>query len=186
MRRYLDGDLRAFDAVFARHAARLHAFFVRWVRSAALADDLVQTTFLRVHASRHTYDSKLRFRPWLYRIATNERHDALRGIKHPLESARPEELDGLIDRPEARPESAYASRQEATRVREAIDALPEPQRLVILLHRFEELSFAEIAIVLSDLEGVPLTEGAVRVRAFRALGVLRTALMDLLTREDRP
>ncbi len=88
------------------------------------------------------------------------------------------EADVLAD-PESRddPGDVVVARERAERVRAALDRLPEPQRVVVHLHRFEELSFAEIGKVLG------ISEGAAKVRAFRAYGQLRAMLADLLAEE---
>jgi RNA polymerase sigma factor (sigma-70 family) len=157
MQGYVAGDSRAFDALFSRYAA----------------------TFLKVHAARTTYDPGLPVRPWLFGIAARVRIDELRRRYRAAERASDEELGELTlphsDSPDRWPEA----NEEAERVRGAIDLLPEAQRVVVLLHRFEGLTFAEIAEALS-VEGPKLTEVAVRVRAFRAFAALRESLADLV------
>lgn len=179
MQSYVAGDPRAFDALFSRYGARLHAFFSRSFRSGSVADDLVQTTFLKVHSARASYDPGLPVRPWLFGIAARVRIDELRKRYRAAEKASDEELGELTlptsDSPDRWPEA----NEEAERVRKAIDTLPDAQRVVVLLHRFEGLTFAEIAEALS-VEGPKLTEVAVRVRAFRAFAALREALADLV------
>lgn len=179
MQSYVAGDPRAFDALFSRYGARLYAFFSRSFRSGAVADDLVQTTFLKVHSARGSYDPSLPVRPWLFGIAARVRIDELRRRYRAAEKASDEELGELTlptaDSPDRWPEA----NEEAERVRKAIDALPEAQRIVVWLHRFEGLTFAEIADALSG-QGPKLTEVAVRVRAFRAFAALRETLSDLV------
>jgi len=179
MQSYVAGESRAFDALFSRYAARLHAFFSRSFRSGAVADDLVQTTFLKVHAARASYDPELPVRPWLFGIAARVRVDELRRRYRAAERASDEELGELTLPSDDSPDRWPEANQEAERVRTAIDTLPEAQRIVVLLHRFEGLTFAEIAEALS-LEGTKLTEVAVRVRAFRAFASLREKLADLV------
>lgn len=179
MQAYVAGDPRAFDALFSRYAARLHAFFSRSFRSGAVADDLVQTTFLKVHSARSSFDPGLPVRPWLFGIAARVRVDELRRRYRVADKISDEELGDLVlpspDGVDRWPEA----NEEAERVRKAIDALPEAQRVVVLLHRFEGLTFGEIAEALSEA-GPKLTEVAVRVRAFRAFATLREQLADLV------
>jgi RNA polymerase sigma-70 factor (ECF subfamily) len=179
MQSYVAGQARAFDALFSRYAARLHAFFSRSFRSGAVADDLVQTTFLKVHAARGSYDPALPVRPWLFGIAARVRVDELRRRYRAAERASDEELGELTLPTEVSPDRWPEANEEAERVRAAIDGLPEAQRIVVLLHRFEGLTFAEIAEALSA-DGPKLTEVAVRVRAFRAFASLRERLADLV------
>ena len=179
MQGYVAGQDRAFDALFTRYATRLHAFFSRSFRSGAVADDLVQTTFLKVHAARGSYNPGLPVRPWLFGIAARVRIDELRRRYRAAERASDEELGDLTLPTDAAADRWPEATEEAERVRAAIDGLPEAQRIVVLLHRFEGLTFAEIAEALS-VDGPKLTEVAVRVRAFRAFATLRDSLADLV------
>src|SRR5687768_2553544 len=78
MAAYVHGDARAFDALFARWATRLSAFFARSLGPGGPVDDALQTTFLKVHAARASYRPDLPFRPWLHGIAARARADELR------------------------------------------------------------------------------------------------------------
>ncbi len=171
MARYQMHHARAFDVLFARYGTRIHAFFLRSFATRDVADDLLQTTFLKVHKARAQYDAALPFRPWLYAIASRVRIDELR---RRYRSKRNGEvpLDELPADDEPRSESPDST----DTLRHALRALNESQRLLVYLHRFEELSFAEIAAVLSDVEGRPVKEGTARVRAFRAYEALRAQL----------
>ena len=174
MLRYTEGDQAALQVLFQRHAKRMHAFFARAFTDASTCEDLLQTTFLKLHHARERYIAGAPFTPWLFGIAFRVRVDELRkryrqSVDHGVE------LDAL---PAEQRQSAE-SNETIARVRRAVEALPEAQRLVIQLHRFDGLSFAEIAAVLTETEGKPVREGAVRVRAFRAHEVLRQALLDL-------
>lgn len=176
MQGYVSGDVRGFDALFTRYASRLHGFFMRTFHDGALADDLVQTTFLKVHAARASYDAALPVRPWLFSIAVRVRIDALRQRARPLERAGADALEDVVEAHALRPDVRAEHREEAARVEQALATLSDAQRLVLVLHRFDGLPFVEIAQILSEVEGTPINEGAVRVRAFRAMAALRTAL----------
>jgi RNA polymerase sigma factor (sigma-70 family) len=169
MERYARGDASALRALFERYAPRLHAFFARSV--GASSEDLLQTTFLKLHAARHDYVSGLPLRPWIFTIAARARADELRRrYRSRLEPGA--EPDETADVRTASPED----RLEAQRVHSAIEELPEGQRLVVYLHRFEGLTFAEIASVIGEVEKKSITEGAARIRAFRAYAALREKL----------
>lgn len=184
MQRYAEGDEKALQVLFERHAGRMHGFFARAFHDASTCEDLLQTTFLKLHHGRERYLKGAPFLPWLFGIAVRVRADELRK-RYRQTQDQGVELDSL---PGEQRETAE-SKQTIARVRRAVEALPEPQRLVIQLHRFDGLSFAEIAAVLSETEGKLVQEGAVRVRAFRAHEVLRKALLDLApegTSEGKP
>jgi len=175
MEAYVAGDAGAFERLFRSLGPSIHAFFVRSVGRGAAAEDLLQTTFLKLHAARGRWRRGEPLRPWAFTIAARVRIDWLR--RHGRAEA---ELDeGVADTREPRedPGDAVAAHERSARVHEALDALPEPQRAVVHLHRFEGMSFAEIGRVLG------ISEGAARVRAFRAYAALRTLLTDLVQEE---
>jgi RNA polymerase sigma-70 factor (ECF subfamily) len=171
MAAWIAGDQRAFRTLFDRYAPRLHAFFARSCPGLA-AEDLVQATFLRFYGARARFRLDLPLRPFLYSIAARVRTDELRRrYRQGGERADPETLASSDD-----PEQALELGRAKGRVRRAIDELAESQRVVVWLHRFEGLSFSEIAAALTELEGAPVSEGAARVRAFRAYDSLRKRL----------
>ena len=178
MAAYKRGDARAFGTLFDRWAPRLHAFFGRSFRNRAVCDDLLQLTFLKVHHGRASFTAGSPVRPWLYAIASRVRVDELRRRYRTPEQTGEDALAVIAaDDASSVPDAARSEIQ--SRVRRAIAELPESQRLVVLLHRFEGLTFAEIAEVLEGIEGSRPSEVAVRVRAFRAHALLREKLLDL-------
>lgn len=177
MASYVDGDVRAFEALFQRYASRLHGFFTRLTKDRALADDLVQTTFLKLHGARQSYDRSRPLRPWIFAIAARARVDVIRQRMR-QEGRWDEGLDGVAAGTADGPERTAEARQGVVQLEVALEKLPEGQRTVLLLHRIEGLSFAEIAEVLSAAEGTALTEVAVRVRAFRAVAALRAQMAE--------
>ena len=172
MEAYVAGDAEAFLRLFRALAPSVHAFFARTVRQGAAAEDLLQTTFLKLHRARRSWRRGGRLRPWVFTIAARVRSDWLR------RSGRAEEEvdDEAHPSPEASsdPAAAVLARERAERVRAALESLSGPQRVVVHLHRFEELSFAEIGKVLG------ISEGAAKLRAFRAYAELRRLLADLV------
>lgn len=170
MGRYLAGDRAAFAVLFGLLAPRLHGFFLRSFGARDVADDLLQTTFLKLHRARETFRPGAKVRPWVFGIAARVRADELRRRYRLPKTTTDEALDDLrFSVPPPRPEASEV----AARVQEAIAALPEGQRVVVLLHRFEGMTFGEIG------EALGAAEGAVRIRAFRAYATLRRALEDL-------
>ncbi|HKD39186.1 MAG TPA: RNA polymerase sigma factor [Myxococcaceae bacterium] len=167
MVRFVDGDRGAFEALFERYREPVYAYLSRIVDKRT-SEDLLQTTFLSVIRARGRFDRGARFKPWLYAIATNAARDFLR--RH-----RAEQLTA---------EGELSAHEEATRAPEvdpglqkavarALQQLPESQRLAIVMHRFQNLTFAEIA------EALDLTESAVKVRAHRGYQRLRELLKKL-------
>jgi RNA polymerase sigma-70 factor (ECF subfamily) len=167
MDRFIQGDRGAFDALFQRHGQAIHGYLLRMVGSAAAADDLVQTTFLSLVRARDRFRPGSAFKPWLYAIATNAARDQHRRRRQeaPLEDA---DVTADVTDPLGRNDPF-----EREAVRAALEQLPESQRVPILLHRFEGLSFAEIAAV------VGASETAVKVRAHRGYERLRDLLAPL-------
>jgi RNA polymerase sigma-70 factor (ECF subfamily) len=181
MTAYAAGNDEAFHPLFKQLAPRLLAFFRRSVSDPALCEDLVQATFVRLHAARASYRSGAAVRPWLFTIAARVRIDELRRLQRRDRLAN----DGDMDRVHAENSAARtfpteepldaSARQKS--VRDAIDALPPDYRAVLHLHRFEGLSFPEIGAALG------CSAGAARVRAFRAYAILREQLRPLLQDE---
>jgi RNA polymerase sigma-70 factor (ECF subfamily) len=182
MRLYCQGERRAFDELFSRYAGKVHGFLLRRVGQKALADDLLQKTWLRVHQARELYNPDEPFAPWLYTVANNIRRDSARAqMRDRAELTR----EGTLPEP-AVEISAPASEDPTERVKQALDQLPDSYREVIVLHRWQELSFAEIAKILGS------TEGAVKLRAHRGYLALRKALgvssneASASSKEERP
>jgi len=172
MAAYAGGDRRSFTVLFRRWAPRLHGFFLRSLGEPQAADDLLQVTFLNIHRARHSFRPLLSLRSWLFSIAAHALHDELRRRKRlPLASEKQQEA---VAETAAADETVSFDSQQTRALRAALERLPESQRAVLHLHRFEQMSFAEIAQVLGT------TEGAVKLRAFRAYETLRKLLRGCL------
>jgi len=176
---YVAGDRAAFSQLFDGLAPRLMSFFRRTVAQQAVAEDMLQATFLRVHAARESYRMGAPLRPWLFTIAARVRIDELRRRYRLPASADAEELERIADS-ESSPDPGESIDQSARdlSVRRAIDRLPASQRTVVHLHRFEGMTFGEIGQVLGA------KEGAVRIRAFRAYATLREQLKPLVQEQE--
>ncbi|HEX4354992.1 MAG TPA: RNA polymerase sigma factor [Polyangiales bacterium] len=178
MAAYAAGDDRAFDTLFRLLAPRLIAFFRRSINDPSLCEDLLQTTFVRLHAARDRYRPESPLRPWLFTIAARVRIDELRRRHRRPTSTSDDEIDRL--EAEVDPDHGGLGIDREARihsVRDALDALPPAQRMVVHLHRFEGLSFAEIG------EVIGISAGAARIRAFRAYALLRERLRPLIQEE---
>ncbi len=164
MERYLVGDVAAFDALFDRYAPRLYRFFQRSFGARAVAEDLLQTTLLKLHSARRTYRMGMPLKPWLFTVAARVRLDEWR--RRMRKDVKEDDLDEEI----AAPAKEGIDKQAQETVRAAVTALPEAQRTVVQLHYFEGLSFKEIGDILA------CSEGAVKLRAHRAYERLRSVL----------
>jgi RNA polymerase sigma factor (sigma-70 family) len=169
MARFCQGEAAAFDALFQRYSRPVHGYLTRLTGSPAAADDLVQLTFLSLVRARGRFQPGARLKPWLYAIATNAARDNQRRSKRPEELTEQGELPTAVAAEAPGPRDTGLERT----VQRALELLPEGQRVPIMLHRFEGMSFAEIA------ESMGLTESAVKVRAHRGYARLRELLAEL-------
>jgi len=169
MARFCQGEAAAFDALFQRYSRPVHGYLTRLTGSASAAEDLVQLTFLSLVRARGRFQPGARVKPWLYAIATNAARDHQRRNRRPEELTAEGELPVTVAADTPGPRDTGLERT----VQRALELLPEGQRVPIMLHRFEGMSFAEIA------ESMGLTESAVKVRAHRGYARLRELLAEL-------
>jgi len=167
-----DGSSNALETLVYRYKQRLFNYLVRLSGSRSDADDLFQETFLRVYKHRQRYDRLARFRPWLYQIATNVSKDHqkyMRLRRHPSLDARTEDGTAWGDRI-ADPAPGPAEHAAVSDVRDALDRavgnLPEHQRSVFLMARYEGLKYDEIA------ESLDIPVGTVKSRMNKAVNTV--------------
>jgi RNA polymerase sigma-70 factor, ECF subfamily len=182
------GDEASFELLLHRYRAPLVNFLYRMVRNREQAEDLAQEVFLRVYRARGEYVPTAKFTTWLFRIATNLALNSLRDNRYQkLEDsidapARVDSEDG-DDRPldvaEKHPniEQHLVDLARSRMIRHAIDKLPEKQRAAVLLHKYQELDYAEIAKILA------CSESALKSLLFRAYEALRVELAPLVARQ---
>lgn len=176
MDRYADGEERAFAIVHAGLYQRMRLFLLRLCRSPALADDLLQEAFLRIHRARGSFAKGSRVVPWAYAIARNVHTDHARSA-HTRRVTSLDERDDEGDAeaeipagPGASAEELGIAKQTAKLVEETLARLPPAQREAFVLIRYEGMSVADTARILGA------TENAVKLRAFHAYEALRAAL----------
>jgi RNA polymerase sigma-70 factor, ECF subfamily len=173
MARYAEGNDAAFNQIFAGLSPRLHAFLRRLCGSPELAGDLTQETFLRVHRARGSFVPGSAVVPWVYAIARNCFVSQARSLKARATRGSLDIADHeLATGPEADAEEAAAALQSAALVERVLARMSVTNREAFVLLRFEGLSVAEAAQILGA------SEGAVKLRAFRAYELLRAALKD--------
>jgi len=181
------GDESAFDRIVEIYSPQVYALLTRFLGRRSSREDLVQETFLRVIRSRERYEATARFTTWLFRIvynlAVNEtQRGGPREMQHAAGSARADgsEGDGLgeIGDEQALPPSHGLEREDMVRaVRAAIARLPETQRMALILAKYEERPYAEIAEIIGS------TEKAVKSLVHRARETLRVTLAPYLSEE---
>ena len=176
---YAGGDAAAFDALYARHKGGVYRYLIRHCGNAGLADEMFQDVWMNVIRVRATYAPSARFTTWLYRIAHN------RLVDHWRESGRvqfvtpgddDDEHDPVAAIPAAstdEPDARASSREQGSRLAEALRVLPPAQRDAFLLHQEGGLALAEVA----ELTGAGVETVKSRIRY--ALARLRTELQDL-------
>jgi len=172
MVRFCNGDEAAFGLLYDRFAPELGILLRRFVRDQALAEDLLQTTFLSFVRARGRYVPSSGPRAWLFTIAANAARDALRRRSSRREDAVPPEVLNNVEGQSA----AQSDPQMAEALDTALQQLPADQRQAVLLHKLHGLSFPEVAAALGT------SVGAAKVRAHRGYQRLRVLLAQW---EDR-
>jgi RNA polymerase sigma-70 factor (ECF subfamily) len=182
MLRAAAGDESAFNYLVEKYHRPIIHFLYRMVRNQAVAEELAQEVFLRVYRSRQSYRAQAKFTTWLYRIATNLAVNYARDTRHER-SAQTFSLDAPDEETGTKPEvagdeiSAELSlvRKERMRaIRAQVMALPERQRMAVVMHKYQEMDYREIGVVLR------LSESATKSLLFRAYQTLRDSLKDFV------
>jgi len=164
-----DGAGEMLGVLFDRYQTPLFNFYSKLTGDRMLSEDLVQEVFLRILKYRQSYRPGTPFRAWVYQIARNARIDHFR--KFPKQTAlEPEMLPPVI------PADSAQEHQEVELLQRALHQLPEEKREILLLCRFQELKYEEIASLL----GCELN--TVRTRIHRALQELRKNFQHLTQR----
>ena len=149
---FQSGDEAAFSVLVERHRNAVLSLTFRYLGNRADAEDLAQEVFLRVFRSRARYRPEARFSTWLYRVAANaclnEVRDRRSRPTHRAAAIHADEDGSPAPLPDARaeaPERALERRELHERVREAVEGLPERQRLALLLNKFHGQGYEELA-----------------------------------------
>jgi RNA polymerase sigma-70 factor (ECF subfamily) len=181
------GDVRAFEMLVVKYQRRIERLIGRMVRDVDLVQDIAQESFIRAYRALPQFRGESAFYTWLYRIAVNTAKKALMDMKRDplvLESRSTGEDGEETSRAENElsdgetPEALLASKEIASAVNAAIEALSEDLRQAITLREIEGLSYEEIA----DVMNCPI--GTVRSRIFRAREAIATRLRPLLDTRD--
>jgi RNA polymerase sigma-70 factor (ECF subfamily) len=178
------GDDQSFELLLRKYRSPLVNFLYRMVRDTAVAEDLAQEVFLRVYRARQEYAPSAKFTTWMFRIATNLALNSVRDNRHrqmgismdqTVDSGESEQP--ALEVPDRAPsvEQELVARCRAEMILKAIHALPEKQRAAVLLHKYQELDYDEIARVLE------CSESALKSLLFRAYETLRVELAPLVS-----
>ncbi len=172
MLRVKAGDVNRMGLLFERHHRQLFGFLYHMLGRADASEDLVQTVFYRMLKYRHTFTGAGEFRTWMYHLARNVLADHAKKNRHYRHhtdvAAVAEHLGGG-----RRADEGLEQDQEAAQLHQALTRLSPENREILVLSRFQEMKYAQIARVLNT------TEGAVKVRVHRALKELKTVYLRI-------
>jgi len=182
MLRVKAGDQSAFDYLVQKYRRPLVSFMYRMAHNSAAAEDLAQEVFLRIYRSRATYEASAKFTTWLYRIATNLAVNHARDTRHERPEVtvsldEPDEESGTtLELPDSHlsAEQALVRRERMLAIRSKVEALPEQQKMAVIMHKYQQMDYKEIAEVLKK------SESATKSLLFRAYESLREQLKEFV------
>ena len=182
MLRVAAGDEAGFNFLVGKYHRAIIHFLFRMVHNEAVAEELAQEVFLRVYRSRESYRAEAKFTTWLYRIATNLAVNHARDTKHERSAQTiyldaPDEESGTTpdvadDEPSV--EQKLVRNERMAAIRNHVMALPERQRMAVLMHKYQGMDYRQIGDVLK------LSESATKSLLFRAYQTLRDKLKEFV------
>ena len=172
------GNMAGFDFLIQKYRKPIINFMYRMTRNQAVAEELAQEVFLRVYRSRETYRAEARFSTWLYRIATNLGVNQARDTRHERAASTvyldeaDSETGTTPDVADSTPdvEAKLLRDERMAAIRDHVMALPERQKMAVLMHKYEGMDYSQIGEVLK------LSESATKSLLFRAYQTLREKL----------
>ena len=181
IRQYLNGDVGAFNMLVWRWEKPIYNFILRTMGNTETAKDICQTTFIKTYRELRRLRDHERFSPWIYRIALNLCRDEMKKKKnrHMVyidevmeDEPRLNSTGSLPDNGSDSPEDLAHRNQVSDILKKALQALPEEQRVIIIMKQYQELKFIEIA----DILKTPIN--TVKSRLYYGLRALRKILED--------
>jgi RNA polymerase sigma factor (sigma-70 family) len=169
MKQVQDGEVAQVALLFERHHIAIFRYLLKLSGNRALSEDLAQEVFFRVIKHAKGYDAKRTFTVWLYSIARNAYFDSQRKLRREVADDPLREAQSS----EPMPEELMTRNQDVQFLQEALRRLPEDKREVLVLSRFQNLRYEEIARVLE------CEVGTVKTRMYRALKELRQRFCEL-------
>ena len=178
MLRVKEGDETSFELLLDKYRSSVVSYLYRMVQNQGVAEELAQEVFFRVYRSRGSYEPTAKFTTWLFRIAT---HLALNSIRDHRNERGQERLDEAGEDARAiqvrdhrrNREQEMVAEARLEEVRRAVAALPDKQRAAVLMHKYQELDYVQIAAVLG------CSTSAVKSLLFRAYEALRVRLCHM-------
>lgn len=182
---FKDGDQASFENLMRKYYKRVFNFVFRFVNDRETAEDLTQDVFLRVYKAAYSYQPQSKFQTWLYTIAKNLSFNELRrhkrkmvSIDAPIVSSTGDDMPRQIADEKAETGFDILSKIElAQEVRKAIEQLPENQRVVVILFRYDKLSYEQIANTMG------MSVSAIKSLLTRARLNLRKSLGSLVKKQ---
>lgn len=184
MLRVRDGDREAFNSLMDRFERPVLNVIYRYLQDYDAAQDLMQETFLRVYRARERYEVRSKFSTWLFQIAVNlclnERRSRSYRSHASIEALSGQEVPREFqDTGTLQPGEALRKAETVRLVREAVQSLPDEERAMVILARWEEKSYDEIARIMG------CTVDAVKSRLYRAKKMLRERLEGVVKENER-
>jgi RNA polymerase sigma-70 factor (ECF subfamily) len=182
MLRVATGDEGAFNFLVQKHNRPVIHFLYRMVHNQAVAEEIAQEVFLRVYRARDSYRAEAKFTTWLYRIATNLAVNQARDTRHER-SAQTVYLDAPDAETGTTPDVAddeplveerLMKDERMAAIRNHVMALPDRQRMAVLMHKYQGMDYKQIGDVLK------LSESATKSLLFRAYQTLREKLKEFV------
>ncbi len=159
------GEVQKLGLLYERHKKALYGFFYKMSRSNTISEDLVQTVFIKILKSKHTFVGNGKFVTWMFHIARNVLHDHYRKNKHAHLNVVEDQANELASAETV--EGQFDSEQTIDRLFKAIDLLSIEKKELLIMSRFENLKYQQIG------EIIGCSEGAVKMKIRRTLIELR-------------
>lgn len=172
MAQYQNDDMNAFNLLYLRYEKEIYNYFLRRFNNSERSDELFQETFLKLHRYRDRFDPSLSFRVWIFTIASNIAKNEFKRIarERKVFDSRETNYEITEDSRIESPEDSLEKKELADKIKKALQSLPESQREVIILSKYQEFSYAQIAKITNS------SVGAVKQKAHRGFASLREKL----------
>jgi RNA polymerase sigma factor (sigma-70 family) len=175
MQKVRDGDLAKMAVLFERHHRALFRYFLRLTGNREFSEDLVQDVYFRMMKYRHTYRDGHPFTSWMYQVARNAHLDGAQKHKGETPLFEVGRESSMLEPASAEPDPSeiLRRRQDLGLLRRALAAMPVEKREVLVLSRFQNLKYEQIADILA------CDVGTVKVRVYRAIKALSQIFFEL-------